>query len=363
MKNTLYHIKVCDVARHNSNDPITDNGLKLNPSLWWMATGETSRMSKDFVVSFFPVITAQGRIWAPRLVELVFPDDVSLRCPEIVMQIYGFPIRNPVLGVGAVVGMLIGGGGAWRLQSACAHPSNRMQWQPFQLSFLFFGMMNAVALPLHCILPHATDMPLQYPLWWALDCLFTGLSATALSGGCFNFYRYFSLEATLGHRLAYFTTWGLLGTVTLSTFAVYRFVWRLDSYALELFYLIPIAIAGCSVCPLLIWSLTRPLHNKDASRRLAIAIASGCCTWGVLLVVLGLALDAAICRYVGQYYDTLMVATTTFWGCDFAFLGILSWLYCMMGSSSPKGKFRLAQSNGTEFVKLNEIQRGTSKDP
>jgi hypothetical protein len=87
------------------------------------------------------------------------------------------------------------------------------------------------------------------------------------------------------------------------------------------FYLIPIAIAGCSVCPLLISSLTRPLHNKDASRRLAIAIASGCCTWGLsTAVVLGLALDAAICRYVGQYYDTLMVATTTFWGCDFCFI-------------------------------------------
>ena len=321
-------------------------------------------MSKDFVVSFFPVITAQGRISAPRLADLVFPDDVSLLCPEIVMQMCGFTVRNPVLGVGAVVGMLIGGGGAWRLQRLCAHPSNGLQWRPFQLSFLFFGMMNAVALPLHCILPKTTDtstMPHQYPVWWALDCLFTGWSAMALTGGCFEFYRYYFLKATRWHHLAYFNTWWMGTAVLSSTIAVNRFVWHHDSYGLELFYLIPIAMAGCSVCPLLLWSLTR-INNKDASIRLALAIASGCCTWGVLLIVLGLALDATTCRYVGQYLDTLMVATTTFWGCDFAFLGIMCWQHCM-GSSSTKSTFRSELSNGAKnFVNLQEIQREKSKD-
>ena len=308
--------------------------------------------------SFFPVITAQGRKLAPTLAELFFPDDVSLLCPEIVLQIFGFTVRNPVLGVGAVVGILIGGGGAWRLQSACTDSSSRVKWQSFQLSFLFFGMMNAVALPLHCIFPDATSttMPDQYPLWWTLDCLFTGWSATALTSGCFEFYRFYLLEATFWHRFPYFN----IGNAIVSTFAVYRFVWRHDSYGLELFYLIPIGVAGCYVWPLLIWSLTR--LDTDPSHWLALATATGCCTWGVLLVVLGLALDATACRYVGQYRDTLMVATTTFWGCNFAFLGILSWLYFMGCSAAFVKKSRPGPSNGAKFVKLQEIQRETLKD-
>jgi hypothetical protein len=287
-------------------------------------------MSKQFVESFFPNIFARLRRTTPTIIDFFFPDDVAQLCPEVAVDVHGyFTIHNPVLAVGAVVGILIGLGGAWRLG-----PTMHVSWT---IAFLCFGLMNATALPLHCFLPDddTKTMPEHYPIWWMLDCLFTGWSATALTSACLDLYLRRSLLVE-GKMLPYI--WWL-GNAILAALSITSFASHQVTLGLELVYLLPIGIAACALWPLMIWS---SLNNWVRQERGWIILLISICVsaLGGTIVVLGALLDATVCRYIGQPWgDTFMVATMAFWGCDVAFAGIAVWLLNAVDlSSKPAAK-------------------------
>jgi hypothetical protein len=285
------------------------------------------------------------------IVERYFPDDSASLCPEVAIVRMGYTIRNPILAVGAVVGILIGGVGMVSARSWIFKIS-RQQRRSFLMSYAFFGLMNVTALPLHSFLP-ATQlaMPEAYPLWWALDCLFTGWSASALAIGCYDIRvrRHNTIQQPdAATKVLPYIGW--IALAVLATLAILQFLWFHETYPLELFYLIPIAAGASALCPLLLQSLRRVLrHNAldDAARGWNTTRIVGCfvaCVGGVLVFTLGILLDATACRVIGQEWgDTFMAATTTFWGCDMVFVGILFWLpYLMTG---------LEKSESTSFEK------------
>ena len=312
-------------------------------------------MSREFLESFFPTVTMFGKRIVPTIVERYFPDHAAKLCPEVTVVRMGLTIRNPILGAGAVVGIMIGGVGVasiarWNIQTT------QQQRRSFLLAFAFFGLMNMTALPLHSFLP-ATQltMPEEYPLWWSLDCLFTGWSASALAFGCADIYRRQTAFQLVDTSTKYLPYIGWIGLVVAATLAIIQFVCYRMTYALELFYLIPILSAALTLCPLLLQSLQRARqHFADEShgweiRRIA------CCVvvygGGILVLILGILLDARSCRYIGQQLgDTFMAATTTFWGCNLVLVGIFLWLPHIMTCS--EGKFKsFAKDNQLELKK------------
>jgi hypothetical protein len=90
---------------------------------------------------------------------------------------------------------------------------------------------------------------------------------------------------------------------------------------LELWYLVPIAIAGQVLFPLIFLLTSSSDGHKDRSGLF-------CCIVGAAVVVLGLVLDATLCRCTlgAQIWDGLMASSLTFWGCDIAFYGMGLWL-------------------------------------
>lgn len=310
-------------------------------------------MSRAFLESFFPTVTTLCRRFAPTLVERYFPDESASLCPEVAIVRMGYTIRNPVLAVGAVVGILIGGVGMVSARS-WIFKTTRQQHRSFLIGFAFFGLMNVTALPLHSFLP-ATQlaMPEAYPLWWALDCLFTGWSASVLAFGCFDIHlrRHYTIQqADAATKFVPYVGW--IALAMLATLAILQLLWFHETYALELFYLIPIAVGASALGPLLLQSLGGVLRQNaadDAARGWSTIRIVGCsvaCGGGVLVVMLGILLDATACRVLGQQWgDAFMAATTTFWGCDLVFVAMLFWLpYIMTGpeesESTSLEKFR-----------------------
>ena len=320
-------------------------------------------MSREFLESFFPSVTTLGKRFAPSIVERYFPDDAAMLCPEVAVVKMGYTIRNPILGVGAVVGVLIGGVGVatiagWNLNTT------PQQHRSFVLAFAFFGLMNVTALTLHSFFPASQlTMPEEYPLWWALDCLFTGWSASALAFGCSDIYRRqtpFALVDAVAKSLPYV---GWIGLAMMASLAVILFVWYRKTYALELFYLIPIVTAAVALCPLLLQSLRRVLrHTADGdngmeTRRIVcyVVVYGG----GILVLTLGILLDARTCRYLGQQWgDTFMAGTTTFWGCNIVFVGILLWLPHIMTCSEGRKSKSVTENKRRKLKRHVEKRHG-----
>jgi hypothetical protein len=91
--------------------------------------------------------------------ELLFPSFVSEICPEVVIEIHGVSIRQPVLAMSALVGLAIGIACGLRLctklwtLNETKRPRRLPRHLMWTLAFLSFGLMNLSALPLHCFLP------------------------------------------------------------------------------------------------------------------------------------------------------------------------------------------------------------------
>ena len=138
-------------------------------------------MSRRFVESFFPSTTALLRHFVPTVVQYFFPSDLDARCPEVTWTTAsGMMIRNPLLALSTLVGVWIGCYGAW------FHYYNNFQRQyGWAAAFATFGAMNAVALPLHCLLPVSSSPATAYcpAVCWLLDCTLTGTSCLCLVQG------------------------------------------------------------------------------------------------------------------------------------------------------------------------------------
>jgi hypothetical protein len=266
-------------------------------------------MSRVFVESFFPatVQILQSHPVTSDIHERFFPDQIRELCPEIVIR----EIRNPVLCLQAVTGAMLGLYGAYR-----THKNERL----WSIAFIFFGLMNVVAAPLHCFLPVHDDstLPQQYPILWVLDNLFTGVSSTAIISACLREFKdrsswTFALSSSL------ISEWlvcnSTLGGASVAAFLI--FDWKLP---LELWYLLPTVWAGAAVAPLLVMDAREGQISGNAWRSLVL------CGVAAALVLCGLVLDAPFCRIFSHSsfaLDTFTAPTLVFAACNLAFGGLL----------------------------------------
>jgi hypothetical protein len=128
------------------------------------------------IEAFFPVNLAQAEShWLGQflLQQVFFPPYIAELCPEVVVVTSnGLTVRQPVLAVSALLGVVIGFKGGydfWRMTIEKKPPPKVQQQQQQQpmlddgsmavpstrlwaLAFVAFGIMNVSALPLHCFL-------------------------------------------------------------------------------------------------------------------------------------------------------------------------------------------------------------------
>jgi hypothetical protein len=335
-------------------------------------------MSKVFVHSFFPAHSSLLDTYLPAVSQLLLPDDVAELCPEPTLKVTVpllfrsllpvstssiIVVRNPVLAFAAIVGMAIGFGGARRYYHWHHYDSTTYTSILWSVAYLCFGLMNFVALPLHCLVESSTtedNVALQHPWLWVLDCFLTGASSLAIILASLSVYQ----------RHIFPTKWvsGSTSMVTIALLYVFMFEPNLYSWIrwncnigvasiacflwcsystansnderqdesspqrqqeiismmktlpLELWYSVPIAVAGQVLFPLLF------LHTSSDGHKDRLGIFF--CTLGATVVVLGLLLDATLCRWTqgALVWDGLMASSLTFWGCDIAFFGMGLWL-------------------------------------
>jgi hypothetical protein len=322
-------------------------------------------MSKVFVHSFFPAFSSLLDTYLPAVSQLLLPDDVAELCPEPTVHVTVpllssiVVVRNPVLAVAAIVGIRIGFGGARRYYHGHDDATSTSPSILWSMAYLCFGLMNVAALPLHCLVESATDnMTLEHPLLWVLDCFLTGASSLAIILASLSVHqrRIFPtkwlsdntgmITVALLHLFMFepnlysWIRWNSnIGVASIACFLwcsystpndepqdessqqqQQEFISMMKTLPLELWYLVPIAIAGQLLFPLL-FLLTSSDGHKDRS-------GVFCCIVGATVVILGLVLDATLCRWTqgAQVWDGLMASSLTFWGCDIAFYGMGLWL-------------------------------------
>ncbi|KAL3942842.1 MAG: hypothetical protein SGBAC_003041 [Bacillariaceae sp.] len=155
-------------------------------------------MSKQTIENFFPAFTKFVTTQVPYgswvFHDILFPDATAKACPTIAISIKQLPllssllssnesedavttIRQPMLLLAAIGGIIIGFYGAIRLRSVS------YKWV---VSYAAFGIMNISAIWIHCLLesPGEELYPEKYPMWWMLDTYMTGVAASALIVAC-----------------------------------------------------------------------------------------------------------------------------------------------------------------------------------
>ena len=217
-------------------------------------------MSRALVESFFPALVEILQEYNPTLYESLFPTDVAELCP--VVEVVGRQLQHPMLGLWALWGLCVGLVG-YRNTS--------------QYSYLWFAVMNAAAIPLHCLGIHTR-------LFWFLDAYATGASALEIGLRQWNGRSHYA-PVCIGVFIA-----GLLSVFLLQS-----------TLLLELWYLLPVAWAGGA----LFW--------KDAQRYRSVLSVG-------MLLALAVVWDPYLCRSGVVYYDFFYSGTLIFGLCDLAFV-------------------------------------------
>jgi len=135
--------------------------------------------TKRSIQTFFPASFASlnaTSIGSILYNHILLPDTVAERCPEVKITIgsggHTTILRQPVLLVVAISGVVIGVRGFWSLPK---------YWS---LGFGAFAIMNIDTICLHCLWPSidANDTyPERYPILWTIDTYSTGVASVALS--------------------------------------------------------------------------------------------------------------------------------------------------------------------------------------
>jgi hypothetical protein len=276
-------------------------------------------MSKSMIHNFFPAFEdSLNNSWFGSILynDWLFPDSVAQACPEITITLFGFRLRQPILAVAALWGILLGVNGSIRLYR---HKSNNY----WSMAFLTFGMMNVSAMFLHCIWSEPVpDYPRAHPWLWAIDCYMTGFSSICLLVA--------SLEAMLlqikGRKLLVVQlAWFFGGMQSIGLGCLLWFLLANDdsmvalTHPLELWYLVPPALAAIPVNRLLFHDMYT--HESFFGMTMGHVLAL---LGGISAAVLGVGMDRLWCT-IGlghMFWDLFTSSTLMFVGCDLAFLGI-----------------------------------------
>ena len=309
-------------------------------------------MSKQFAESFFPSTLALLHHYVPSVIDWALPPNLDVTCPEVVLTLPAqdskvpLSIRHPTLAAGALVGLLVGVVG-WR-----RYRRDQASWAN---AFIYFGAMNTVALPLHCVLPRALHVskPHQYPMLWMLDCLFTGLSSICLVLGGLQMAwnmcappkqrRNQSVARIL--QLLELACYGLilimLGCAHVVGHPMIDFrtglpeendnsddFWWKEPLFVEWVYLGPVLMA-LWICPPVVLSTLYQAFSRRTANRYALIASITIMAFGVGCAVLGLVGTTLLCRW--WPLDVGYLPALVFGGCAISFAGMYFWLSQLHG--------------------------------
>ena len=317
------------------------------------------------VLTFFPSFiddVSQTRLGGWLLDTLLFPTSAAEQCPEAIFEWdESINIRQPYLAISAALGILVGVAGAIVFGSRAAADNGKMETTTkktlaypnecniyLDIAYVTFGAMNICGLLIHCLwdAPNPT-YPKSSPLLWALDCFFTGVSASSLG--------FASLTNLLEKRyeikyLPYY--YMLLQTIGLVILISFLWVDPSTTICLELWYLLPPIPAGILILADLAISYSsnenfdngktpfstyvRCLQERLMEEKAVLIFVSGS-----MIALSGILLDAPFCSVVGAdtfVLDLPTAGTLMFLGCDIAFLGLyLKWRSDGVGKKGIQG--------------------------
>jgi len=326
-------------------------------------------MSKQFLERFFPAISTivKSNHHLEACYDFFFPDDVALLCPErtVSLKLIFLPesstIRNPILLLAAILGIVIGMFGYWyfgyyssKTKSDERKEEEEIIWMELcnttiSKSFYYFGMMNVTAVWLHCILPppsasyvgkttdEGDDYYYYYRIFlWTMDCYFTGLSSTFLYFSCAililvrsnDYYNQrqqqknnkihstiFSIVSYICNNVEYYSfqqrRWiiPILGSYGLGFLCIGSFVFlrwidddddettTMSTLPLESWYLVPTILNSYFLSPLLYLTTTTQATTSNNNNIVIIILLS---MIGFGCIILGLSMDASFCRLLNN---------------------------------------------------------------
>lgn len=323
--------------------------------------------------TFFPACL--GRINNNRVLtflyhDVIFPESVAEECPEYTLTLYSTDgetatiIRQPFLLLAALWGAWIGIDGFLRLWRRPA--AGEIRTTSWAVALLAFGMMNVSAVFVHCLWPApTTDYPTDYPLFWVVDTYMTGVSGSCLlvasleeiqarwkslsyiiiddGGGALTYPLLLQIiqgipiqEIAMGIQLV-----GVLCIGWFATSPAPQLV--AASHPLELWYLVPIVMAGVPVLLVVyenVWmhlykTVYLPWQKGELSsppklKMVPFSVGQAVFASSIFVAgVLGIVLDRVWCSPIGYSLarDFLSANTFVFLGCDLAFWGLVRFLY------------------------------------
>jgi uncharacterized BrkB/YihY/UPF0761 family membrane protein len=285
-------------------------------------------------------------------------------------------IRNPALCLFAILGAMFGLfvsllDNQLRLWLLWRRPQQRNQTHHqrlyWSMAYLFFGLMNVAAIPLHCILPmkheafdddiqqdHRIPLPHQYPTWWMMDTGCTGIFSTLLIVALYT-SRSSSSYGNGGDDdgIRSSNTWNqyqyVLCILLFACTAAYRFLIHDSSIELELWYSLPVLSAALSFAHELMH------HHQHHSLLKKSRALSYYYVIAIALLFGGILIDASSCRWIEQtlnhhprsknirlswWWDLTRLPAIAFGACDLVFLGLYHHLHTCFSSSisSADGK-------------------------
>jgi hypothetical protein len=300
---------------------------------------------------------------------MLLPRDVMEICSEVTINnpsvgilstTYTISIRNPALCIFAIIGTLLGlyvalidnTFGVLQCKSPSIHKNNNhnIYWS---ISFLFFGLMNIAAIPLHCILPvnhQLNSLPQQYPYLWIMDTFCTGVFSSSLLVAALSTKKTTTITTT-----TYIDYWYFILILCIGCIATFRFLLYDSSIELELWYTIPLLCAALLFTKQFIHpnqnlSLFTNASSRQQQSTLLVYFYIIALTW----LIVGLVIDPMACRYsmqhqhqqlhitlsVSWWWDVTRLPAIAFGACDLAFIGLYHHLQTMAPLSPEISKHR-----------------------
>lgn len=333
-------------------------------------------MSKEFVQLFFPalssLLSSSSPDSSPSLLvdawNAIFPDDVSRLCslPSSSSSppnndINRFTLHRPCLAISAIIGIMVGLKPHHLSQSVPVQHRSGEEFttelvdsihDAWSKSRTAFGVMNLVAIILHCILPlfkqESRIIVMIGNFLWAADCIFTGISCIHLIHVAMLMY---SLDENRKGSITDVTILNcskkraskiihgsiLVSVASLSLICQFRQTEYLDPLItactfIEMLYIIPLISAASFLFPA---ALCRAFTMHGACNKNSI-LGSRIAILGGIAAVASVAFESSLCYIISAHlpriktthllYDIYHMPTLVFLSCDISFWGLGMWI-------------------------------------
>jgi hypothetical protein len=339
--------------------------------------GTPTTMSKELIHHFFPTLTSllsSPDVSPSFFVDLwnkIFPDDVSRLCslpPSLTPNdTFRQSPHRPCLAIAAIIGAIIG----LKHQAVGYHRGECFRREGLEFSIhdawsksrRAFGLMNVVAMVLHCVLPstqHDTNaITVIVTFLWAADCIFTGISSINLILVALLVYslgenRESSTNATIfkcSRKRTSILVHTSIIVILASLSLLFQFrltghfdLWVAASTCIEMMYIVPLILASVFLFPVIICNAFNICGARNKTSMLGARIA----ILGVIVVVTSVAFDSSLCFLITDHASRLKTSqlfndiyhlpTLVFVGCDISFGGLGMWVNAVISCALEQKK-------------------------